>query len=208
MPIQRYHPAVVAQKAATLQILVDGRFTLGPGSGENLAGHATGEGWPPVDQRQDLVVEAIEIIREPHGGELVTYDGQYLRVDSARIWDVPDVAVPIAIAAGGPKGVRRFGPLADHLIDTEPTAEVVQEWNALDDQRQIGHGARAIGQIPICWHPDSKDAAMHLAHEQVRWCAGGWADNADLPRTTGFAGASKFAARGCRRHDRVRIGPR
>ena len=35
-PTMRYHPAVVAQKAATIQLLADGRFTLGLGSGENL----------------------------------------------------------------------------------------------------------------------------------------------------------------------------
>src|SRR3954463_6581770 len=63
-PIQRYPPAVVAQKAATLQLLADGRFTLGLGSGENLNEHVTGDGWPPVDQRQDMLVEAATIIRE------------------------------------------------------------------------------------------------------------------------------------------------
>ena len=57
-PIVRYHPAVVAQKAATLQLLSEGRFLLGLGSGENLNEHITGEGWPPVAQRQDMLVEA------------------------------------------------------------------------------------------------------------------------------------------------------
>ena len=63
-PIIRYHPAVVAQKAATMQVLSDGRFLLGLGSGENLNEHVTGEGWPPIDQRQDMLVEAATIIRE------------------------------------------------------------------------------------------------------------------------------------------------
>ena len=191
-PIQRYHPAVVAQKAATLQILSDGRFTLGLGSGENLNEHITGEGWVPIDQRQDMLVEAIEIIRALHEGDLVTYDGQYFRVDSARIWDAPDGGVPIAIAAGGPKGIGRFGPLADHLIATEPDADLVQAWNDLDGVDRIGDGARAVGQIPISWHPSSKDAAIETAHEQFRWFAGGWAVNSDLPTTAGFAGASQF----------------
>ena len=52
-PTMRYHPAVVAQKAATLQMLADGRFTLGLGSGENLNEHVVGEGWPAVATRQD-----------------------------------------------------------------------------------------------------------------------------------------------------------
>src|ERR1700709_1497389 len=53
-PIQRYHPAVVAQKAATLQLLSDGRFILGLGSGENLNEHVVGEGGAAVDARQDM----------------------------------------------------------------------------------------------------------------------------------------------------------
>ena len=70
-PTMRYHPAVVAQKAATLQLLADGRFTLGLGAGENLNEHVVGEGWPAVDVRQDMLEEAIEIIRELHDGDLV-----------------------------------------------------------------------------------------------------------------------------------------
>ena len=77
-PTIRYHPAVVAQKAATLQILADGRFTLGLGSGENLNEHVVGEGWPPVDERQEMLDEAIEIIRELHTGELVDLEGRVL----------------------------------------------------------------------------------------------------------------------------------
>src|SRR5919112_3986110 len=128
-PSFRYHPAVVAQKAATLQILSDGRFTLGLGSGENLNEHVTGEGWPPVDQRQDMLVEAATIIRELHTGELTTWEGDYFRVDSARVWDVPDEGVPIGIAVSGPKSIQRFSSLADHLITVEPDAELVQAWD-------------------------------------------------------------------------------
>ncbi|WP_226344706.1 LLM class F420-dependent oxidoreductase [Agilicoccus flavus] len=190
-PTIRYHPAVVAQKAATVQLLADGRFTLGLGSGENLNEHVVGEGWPALDARQDMLVEAIEIIRELHTGELVTYDGEYFRVDSARIWDCPDGGVPIGVAAGGPKAVARFAPLADHLVATEPESELVQAWNGAPGAPRIGADARAIGQIPICWDPD-RDAAIERAHDQFRWFAGGWAVNADLPTTAGFAGATTF----------------
>lgn len=186
-PIQRYHPAVVAQKAATLSLLSDGRFTLGLGSGENLNEHVTGEGWPPVDQRQDMLVEATTIIRELHTGELTTWEGQYFRVDSARIWDVPEGGVPIAVAVSGPKSIRRFSPLADHLVAVEPKAELVQGW----DEAKGTTSSRKIGQIPICWDPDEQ-RAIERAHDQFRWFAGGWAVNADLPTPAGFAGASQF----------------
>lgn len=190
-PTVRYHPAVVAQKAATLGLLSDGRFTLGLGSGENLNEHVVGEGWPAVSVRQDMLEEAVHVIRELFTGELVTWAGEHFRVDSARLWDCPDGGVPLAIACGGPKAATRFAPLGDHLVATEPSAELVQTWNATDGAPRIGSGARAIGQIPICWDP-SRDAAVERAHDQFRWFAGGWDVNADLPTTAGFAGASQF----------------
>src|SRR3954451_6097149 len=81
-PTMRYHPAVVAQKAATLQLLAEGRFILGLGSGENLNEHVVGEGWPAIATRQAMLVEAIQVIRELHTGELVTYRGDFFDVDS------------------------------------------------------------------------------------------------------------------------------
>src|SRR4051794_20760642 len=119
-PTMRYHPAVVAQKAATLQLLSDGRFTLGLGSGESLNEHIVGEGWPGVVTRQEMLVEAIEIIRKLHSGELVTHHGDYFDVDSARVWDVPDILVPVAVAVSGDASIERLAPLADHMISVEP----------------------------------------------------------------------------------------
>ena len=190
-PTMRYHPAVVAQKAATVQILADGRFTLGLGSGENLNEHVVGEGWPAVDVRQDMLVEAIGIIRELHSGELVTRRGSWFDVESARIWDLPEQPVPIGVAVSGDRSIERFAPLADHLVAVQPHAELVASWNATEGAPTIGDPARAIGQIPICWGPD-RDAAVRVAHEQFRWFGGGWAVNSDLPTPAGFAGASQF----------------
>lgn len=188
-PIQRYHPAVVAQKAATLQLLADGRFILGLGAGENLNEHVTGEGWPPVAQRQDMLEEAVHIIRALHTGELVTWGGEHFRVDSARIWDAPDGGVPIGLAVSGDKSVGRFAPLGDHLIAVEPDASLISGWSAARPEK--AGPSRSIGQIPICWAPD-KQQAIDLAHEQFRWFGGGWAVNADLPTPAGFEGASQF----------------
>ena len=190
-PTMRYHPAVVAQKAATMGVLSEGRFTLGLGSGENLNEHTIGHGWPAVDTRQSMLGEALEIIRALHAGDLVTYRGEHFDVDSSRIWDLPDEPVRLALAVAGDKGVQRFAPLADDLIAVEPDPALVSSWNAVDGAPRIGDGARAIGQIPICWDPDD-DAARERAHAQFRWFAGGWKVNADLPTTSGFAGATQF----------------
>src|SRR6188472_1100757 len=186
-PIIRYHPAVVAQKAATLQLLSEGRFILGLGSGENLNEHITGEGWPPVAQRQDMLSEAATIIRELQSGELVTWEGDYFRVDSARLWDAPDSGIPIAIAVSGEKSVAQFAPLADHLVAVEPEPDLLKAW----DREKGSANSRKIGQVPICWDSDEQ-RAIKRAHDQFRWFAGGWAVNADLPTPAGFEGASTF----------------
>jgi G6PDH family F420-dependent oxidoreductase len=188
-PTMRYHPAVVAQKSATLQLLSEGRFTLGVGSGENLNEHVVGDGWPMVDVRQNMLAEAVHLIRELHTGELVTWEGDYFRVDSARVWDVPEDGVPIGIAVSGEKSIEQFAPLGDHLIAVEPDADLVKGWQAT--RSDGGSSSRTIGQIPICWGRD-KDAAVKKAHEQFRWFAGGWAVNADLPTPAGFSGATRL----------------
>jgi G6PDH family F420-dependent oxidoreductase len=190
-PTMRYHPAIVAQQAATVQILADGRFTLGLGSGENLNEHVVGKGWPTVERRQHMLREAIKIIRELFGGRLVNWRGDYFQVDSARLWDVPDVPIPIGVAMSGANGVEKFAKLADHLIAVQPDADLVGAWHAARQAANGTTGGRVVGQIPVSWDPD-RDVAIKRAHDQFRWFAGGWAVNADLPTPAGFAGATQF----------------
>jgi G6PDH family F420-dependent oxidoreductase len=195
-PTMRYHPAVVAQKAATMQLLSDGRFTLGLGAGENLNEHVIGEGWPAVDVRQEMLEEAVHIIRSLLNGKLVTWAGDYFRVDSAKLWDVPPNGVPIGVAVSGRKSVERFARLSDHFISTVPDKELVDGWRSAhgdggSEDAAADGPARFIGQIPICWGAD-KETAVSTAHDQFRWFGGGWSVNSDLPTPEGFEGASQF----------------
>jgi len=190
-PTMRYHPAVVAQKAATLQILADGRFTLGLGAGENLNEHVVGRGWPSIDTRHRMLKEAIHIIRELFDGDLVTWQGEYFEVESARLWDVPETPVPIGVAVSGDKSVETFAPLGDHLIAVQPDKAVIGGWRHIRKTTGVLDPSRVIGQMPVSWNPD-RDTAIKQAHEQFRWFAGGWQVNADLPTTAGFAAASQF----------------
>lgn len=189
-PTMRYHPAVVAQQAATVQILADGRFTLGLGSGENLNEHVVGAGWPAAPRRLDMLAEAIKVIRELLTGELVDFHGEYFSVDSARIWDVPEEPVGIGVSITGDRTVDKFAVLADHLINTAPDGDVVASWQRARQPMGLPEG-RVVGQLPVCWDPD-RDTAIERAHDQFRWFAGGWSVNADLPTPAGFAAASQF----------------
>lgn len=190
-PTIRYHPAIVAQQAATVQILADGRFTLGLGSGENLNEHVVGQGWPTVERRLDMLAEAIKLIRELLSGDLIDFRGEFFEVDSARIWDVPEVPVTIAVSMTGEKSVEKLAVAADHLINVAPDREIVEGWQERRQATGVLPEGRVIGQVPVCWDPD-RVAAVERAHDQFRWFGGGWAVNADLPTPAGFAAATKF----------------
>lgn len=187
-PIIRYHPVVVAQKAATVGLLAEGRFTLGLGAGENLNEHVVGRGWPPVNVRHEMLGEALDIIDGLFDGGYLNYTGTHFRVDSAKVWDLPDRRVPIGVAVSGPQSVDLFAPKADVMISTEPDPELGPAWDAAS--RGAGT-SRKVGQLPVSWDTD-EDAATARAHDQFRWFAGGWKVNAELPGTAAFAGASQF----------------
>src|SRR3954449_3760872 len=145
-PTFRYHPVVVAQQAATLQILADGRFTLGLGAGETLNEHVVGGGWPPADVRQPMLVEAIRIIRDLFEGDGYTnFRGQYFDVESAKLWDLPDQRVPIGVAVSGEQSCRIAGELGDVMIAVEPEAELGQRFDAAGGSGKARVGAMAVG---------------------------------------------------------------
>lgn len=186
-PIMRYHPAMVAQQAATLSRLCGGRFMLGLGSGENLNEHVVGQGWPQVNLRHEMLGEAVTIIRRLLDGETVNYVGEHFRVDSARLFDPPEGRLPIGIAVSGRQSIGLFGPSADAMIAVQPEPGLVANFDAVARRR----GLPKIGQQPICWDPD-RDTAVHRAHQQFRWFAGGWKVNAELPGPAAFAAATQF----------------
>src|SRR5271154_3204385 len=105
-PTFRYHPAVVAQKAATVGVLSGGRFTLGLGAGESLNEHITGVGWPAARVRHERLKEAVEIIRQLFAGEYVSYQGRHFQIERAKLYDLPDQAPPVGIAVSGPDSIR------------------------------------------------------------------------------------------------------
>jgi G6PDH family F420-dependent oxidoreductase len=188
-PIMRYHPTVVAQQAATVGLLSDGRFTLGLGAGENLNEHVVGRGWPPANVRHEMFVEAVEIIKALFGGEYVNYAGQHYRVDSAKLWDVGHPPPRVGIAVSGEQSCRIAGKYADAMIAVQPEASLGEQFDA-----HGGSGKPRIGQLPVSYDTD-RDAAIERAHDQFRWFGGGWKVNAELPGTAAFAAASQFVGK-------------
>jgi G6PDH family F420-dependent oxidoreductase len=184
-PTMRYYPAVVAQKAATIQLLADGRFTLGVGAGENLNEHVTGLAWPPVDVRHGMLDEALDIIRALFDGETVTYRGQFMETENAKLWDLPDRPPRIEVAASGPESCALAGHHGDALIAVQPERELGDRFDQAG-----GAGKPRIGQVAISYDLDEQ-AARKRATEQFRWFGGGWEVNAELPGPKHFAAASQ-----------------
>ncbi|WP_042364595.1 LLM class F420-dependent oxidoreductase [Streptacidiphilus neutrinimicus] len=185
-PTTRYHPAVVAQKAATVQLLSQGRFTLGLGSGENLNEHVVGEPWPSAEVRLDRLSEAVEIIRRLFGGGYVTHHGTHYDVDSARLWDPPEPPPPIGVAVSGPTSCALAGRAADLVIAVEPDRGLLEAFDA-----HGGTGKPRVGQVPVCYDPDPA-VAVERAHEQFRWFGSGWKVNSELPGPAAFDAAARF----------------
>jgi G6PDH family F420-dependent oxidoreductase len=185
-PTIRYHPVIVAQKAATMQLLSDGRFTLGLGAGERLNEHVVGGGWPSVEVRHEMLTEAVHVIRALFEGGSVHHRGTHFSFDAAKLWDLPDKLPPLGIAISGKQSATIAGELADLMIAVEPNEELIRQFGEAG-----GSGKPSYGQIPVSFDTD-RTLAIRRAHEQFRWFAGGWKVNADLPGTAGFAAASQM----------------
>jgi G6PDH family F420-dependent oxidoreductase len=184
-PTFRYHPAVVAQKAATMGILSSGRFTLGLGTGENLNEHVIGGGWPAPRIRLERLAEAVEIIRALFTGEEVSYRGRHFEVERAKLYDLPDKAPPIGVAVSGPSSVRLAAQKADCMISVEPEADLVHRFN-----ESGGDFKPKYTQIPISYDED-EERARERARELWRWSAGSWQVMAELPDPSSFDAYSR-----------------
>jgi G6PDH family F420-dependent oxidoreductase len=182
-PSMRYHPAIIAQAAATMAIISDGRFTLGVGAGERLNEHVTGEGFPGRRVRQERFREALEIIRLLWQGGYRSYEGKYLRLEDARVFDLPPEPPPIAVAASGPAAAMIAAELGDGLFATEPDARLVGDW-----KRHGGTGP-AYAEMPLAWARD-EEAAVRAVLEKNTFALTGWKVMSELPNPVNFEAAT------------------
>jgi coenzyme F420-dependent glucose-6-phosphate dehydrogenase len=127
-PLFHYHPGLIAQAAATIDRLSNGRFRLGVGTGEAINETPLGFAFPGYRERADRLSEAIDIIRRLLAGEKLTYDGRYYRLDRAKLYSPPTHGVPIWMAAGGPQSATMAGKEADGLIvSVKEPAEAIEK---------------------------------------------------------------------------------
>lgn len=183
-PTIRYHPAVVAQAAATMALVSHGRFVLGVGSGERLNEHVIGREFPAVRVRHEMFREALEIIRLLWRGGYRSYEGKHLRLEDARVFDLPDRAPPIAVAASGPASARIAAELGDALFVTEAKPQIVR------DYRRAGGTGPGYAEVPVAWAPDEETAAR-AALSTNRWAVTGWPVMSELPNPVNFDAATR-----------------
>jgi coenzyme F420-dependent glucose-6-phosphate dehydrogenase len=174
-PGWRYHPAIVAQAAATLEAMYPGRFYLGLGAGEALNEHVVGQYWPEPVTRLEMLAEAIEIIRKLFSGKTVKHRGQYFNLESARLYTMPDQPPPIYVATSGPINAERTGRTCDGIITVGAADEKIGmllgrfEKGARDAGKDPAAMPRII-QLHVSW-AGSDEAAVEQAVQE--WPNGG-----------------------------------
>jgi len=183
-PMVRYHPAIIAQAAATIQIMSDGRFTLSLGAGENLNEHVVGRGWPAVDVRHEMLAESIEAILALWNGDYVTYRGKHVTVEDARIFSMPDEAPGLAVAVSGAKSIELAVEHATDMVAVDPDAQLV------DDYTMTGGKGRRIGQVALSYDKDESKAREYAL--RFKFGAPGWKVMSELPNPVNFDAATEL----------------
>jgi len=151
-PIQRVHPAVTAQAAATSAVLHDGRFVLGVGTGEALNEHITGARWPSAGERLEMLEESVEIMRKLWDGGFVNHRGPHYEVEQAQVYTRPATPPKVYMSAFGPKALDLAGRIADGYILTMPDKDLVKGF------REAGGGDKPVqGGFKASWAPSEAE---------------------------------------------------
>ncbi len=163
-PGQRYHPAVVAQKIATLAEMFPGRFWTALGSGEASNEHITGERWLSKEQRTRRLEACVDVIRRLLAGEEVSHEG-LVRVDRARLWDVPDAPPKLIGPAVTSASAARVAAWADGMVTINQPVEKLRE--VVSAYRDAGGSGPVSLQVHLSWAP-AREEAEAIALDQWR----------------------------------------
>jgi G6PDH family F420-dependent oxidoreductase len=184
-PTIRIHPVINAHAAATCAHLLNGRFRLGVGTGENLNEHVLGDHWPPAEIRLEMLAEAIDIMKELWKGGSVTRRGIHYTVENARIFTRPDEPIPVPMSAFGPKATEIAAQVADGFMTTSPDDELLQKY------RELGGTGPSQAGVKICWGPDEA-ACRKTAFELWKSSSVPGQLSQDLPMPSHFEQAAEL----------------
>ena len=163
-PGQRYHPAVHAQKIATLAQMFPGRVWAALGSGEALNEHITRDRWPAKEERTLRLEECVDVIRRLLKGEEVSTDG-LVRVDRARLWDLPEEQPALIGPAVSVESAARVAAWADGLVTINQPLDRLRE--VVDAYRGAGGRGPLALQVHLSWAPELAEAEA-IAFDQWR----------------------------------------
>jgi coenzyme F420-dependent glucose-6-phosphate dehydrogenase len=194
-PSFRQHPAIIAQAAATMAAMYPGRFWLGLGSGEALNEHIVAGYWPEVAERINRMFESIEIIRKLFSGKDVKHAGDFYKMETMRLWTMPDKPPPIYVATAGPVTAEKTGKFCDGLITVGAPEEKIE-----GVFQRFEKGAREAGKDPatmpkilqlhLSWAPTDEEA---MANAMKEWPNGGMKfPKADIRSPNDFAQMAKI----------------
>ncbi|MBK5269112.1 MAG: TIGR03557 family F420-dependent LLM class oxidoreductase, partial [Acidimicrobiia bacterium] len=148
-PLFHYHPALIAQAAATVDRLSEGRFVLGVGTGENINEGPLGYEFPGYGERIRRMREALEIIHRLFAGEKLDFDGSYYQCRTAKLYSPPLHDVPIWMAAGGEQSAAFAGKYTEGLIVSvkEPDEAIESIIKPFQGSRQAPGSVLAPGAV-------------------------------------------------------------
>ncbi|MBA3943077.1 MAG: TIGR03557 family F420-dependent LLM class oxidoreductase [Herpetosiphonaceae bacterium] len=194
-PGYRYHPAIIAQAAATLEAMFPGRFWLGLGAGEALNEHIVGQYWPEAPVRLEVLAESIEVIQKLWTGKVTKHRGAHITLESAKLYTRPQTPPPIYVATSGPIQSERTGRTCDGIITV----------GAADDKigmllDRFAKGARESGKDPakmpkllqlhVSWAATQAEAEAQAVRE---WPNGGMSfPKQDIRNPEDFAAMAKI----------------
>ena len=158
-PSFRYHPAIIAQAAATVQILSDNRFTLGVGAGERLNEHIVGD-FPSVGSGTSASARrsrssacsgraATSPTTASTSSSTTPASGTSLTSCRSSRWP-----------SSGPASAPIAAELGDGLFATEPKSSMVEAYG------RPAARARRYAEVPMAWAPDDETARQGRARDQ------------------------------------------
>lgn len=185
----RYHPAIVAQAAATLTEMFPDRFWLALGSGERVNEDIMGLPWPSKPGRNDKMKECADIVRALLEGERVTHRGSVTVVD-AQLYSRPKIPPPLLGAAVTEATAEFVGGWSDGLLTVASKPEQLKKVIAAF-RRGGGEGKPLHLQVALNWAPTDA-AALKGAYDHWRFVTLGGDIGWELRSPEDYETATRF----------------